>query len=89
MTDDEMSSRTRWLALLSVVLAAAALVTAGLFVLGGTFQTRQKLVLAIQPTQNPARILERAQELRSYLSSRLGVEVEVYVPTSYAAVIGP
>jgi phosphonate transport system substrate-binding protein len=87
MSNEVMPSRTRWLAVLSVVLAAAALVTAGLFVLGGTFQTRQKLVLAVQPTQNPAQILERAQELRSYLSSRLGVEVEVYVPTSYAAVI--
>ncbi len=66
---------------------AAALVIAGLFVLGVTFQTRQKLVLAIQPTQNPVQILEKAEELKEYLSREMGVEVEVYVPTSYAAVI--
>ncbi|MEM0454873.1 MAG: phosphate/phosphite/phosphonate ABC transporter substrate-binding protein, partial [Nitrososphaerota archaeon] len=48
---------------------------------------KEKLVLAVQPTQNPAQILERAERLKGYLSSRLGVEVEVYVPTSYAAVV--
>lgn len=81
-----MSSRNRWLLIAAVALVAAASISAGLLLLGQTAQ-RQKLVLAIQPTQNPAQILERAEQLRSYLSERLGVEVEVYVPTSYAAVI--
>jgi phosphonate transport system substrate-binding protein len=83
-----MALRSRWVLVLAVVLVAAASFSLALFVLGGTFfQPKQKLVLAIQPTQNPAQILERAQELKEYLANKLGVEVEVYVPTSYAAVI--
>lgn len=51
-------------------------------------QTRDEpIVVAIQPTQNPAAILERAQQLKEYLTAKLGRPVEVYVPTSYSAVI--
>ncbi len=82
-----MGPRARWPTVLITLIVVVASFTVGLFVLGQTNQSRQRLVIAVQPTQNPAQILERAQELKGYLSSRLGVEVEVYVPTSYAAVI--
>ncbi len=82
-----MGQRARWPTVLITLIVVVASFTVGLFVLGQTNQSRQRLVIAVQPTQNPAQILERAQELKGYLSSRLGVEVEVYVPTSYAAVI--
>lgn len=46
-----------------------------------------KLVLAIQPTQSPIEIQEASRSLKAFLEKRIGVPVEVYVPTDYAGVI--
>jgi phosphonate transport system substrate-binding protein len=50
-------------------------------------QQREKLVIAVQPTLTTTTILQQAKPLESYLESKLGVDVEIYVPTSYAAVV--
>lgn len=46
-----------------------------------------KIILAIQPTQNPLDIAESSKSLKEFLEKRLGIPVEVYVPTDYAGVI--
>ncbi|MFN3975220.1 MAG: phosphate/phosphite/phosphonate ABC transporter substrate-binding protein [Dehalococcoidia bacterium] len=50
---------------------------------------QQRLVLAIQPTMAASEMLEKAKPLEQFLERQLGgkVDVEVYVPTSYAAVV--
>lgn len=50
---------------------------------------KQRLVLAIQPTMAASEMLEKAKPLEQFLEAQLGgkVDVEVYVPTSYAAVV--
>ncbi|MCS7095398.1 MAG: phosphate/phosphite/phosphonate ABC transporter substrate-binding protein [Thaumarchaeota archaeon] len=74
-------------ALVLGVVAFAVLAVAALLMFLNQQQGEEPLVIAIQPTQNPAAILERSQQLKSFLSQRLGRQVEVYVPTSYSAVI--
>lgn len=46
-----------------------------------------KIVIAIQPTETAAEISPRAKELETFLESRTGADVEVLIPTTYAAVI--
>ncbi|MCS7145885.1 MAG: phosphate/phosphite/phosphonate ABC transporter substrate-binding protein [Nitrososphaerota archaeon] len=46
-----------------------------------------KIIIAIQPTQNPLDIAESSKGLKNFLEKRLGIPVEVYVPTDYAGVI--
>jgi len=46
-----------------------------------------RIILAVQPTQSPLDIAEQSRGLREFLEGRLGVTVEVYVPTEYAGVI--
>ncbi len=50
-------------------------------------QPTQKIVVAVQPTIASAEIIQRAKPLESFLEEKLGVDVEIYVPTSYAAVV--
>ncbi|MCS4539047.1 MAG: phosphate/phosphite/phosphonate ABC transporter substrate-binding protein [Thaumarchaeota archaeon] len=45
----------------------------------------QKLVIAIQPTEATTEIAPRAKQLEDFLESRLEVDVEIYIPTTYAA----
>lgn len=47
----------------------------------------QKLVIAIQPTEATTEITPRAKQLEEFLESRLEVDVEIYIPTTYAAVV--
>ncbi|MBI2305416.1 MAG: phosphate/phosphite/phosphonate ABC transporter substrate-binding protein [Chloroflexi bacterium] len=51
--------------------------------------TKQKLVVAIQPTLAAQEMLEKAKPLEKFLEDKLGpgVDVEVYVPLSQAGVI--
>ncbi|MEM2652491.1 MAG: phosphate/phosphite/phosphonate ABC transporter substrate-binding protein, partial [Candidatus Caldarchaeum sp.] len=62
-----------------------ALITSGLSLL--TNQPSQKIVIAIQPTIAASDILQRAKPVETFLEERLAVDVEMYVPTSYAAVV--
>lgn len=50
---------------------------------------RERLVVAIQPTMAVSDMLEKARLLERFLEERLGgkVDVEIYVPTTYAAVV--
>ena len=71
------------LSLIAAVIFAAVFAT--FFILQS--QGEEKLIVAVQPTQNPIDIRSRAEELRVFLEKRLGMPVEIYVPTNYAAVI--
>lgn len=46
-----------------------------------------KIVIAVQPTATPETLTADAKELREYLSQRLGREVEIIFPTTYAGVV--
>ncbi len=46
-----------------------------------------KLIIAVQPTNTPEKLTADAKDLEAFLSSRIGREVEVIFPTSYAGVI--
>jgi len=46
-----------------------------------------KLVLAVQPTSTPEQLTADAKDLREYLSKRLGREVEIVFPMTYAGVV--
>jgi len=48
---------------------------------------REKIVIAIQPTAPSAELLSRAKDIEQFLESRIDADVEIYVPTSYAAVV--
>jgi phosphonate transport system substrate-binding protein len=64
---------------LSVVLTAFASQAAA----------QQKLVIAIQPTLSSDEMLQKAKPLEKFIQEGLGgkIEVQVYVPSSYAAVV--
>lgn len=49
--------------------------------------TAEKIVIAIQPTSTPEEISSKAVELEQFLESRVGVDVEIRIPTTYSAVI--
>lgn len=46
-----------------------------------------KLVIAVQPTNTPEQLDADARELERFLASRLGRDVEIVFPTTYAGVI--
>src|SRR5262245_16607582 len=46
-----------------------------------------KLVLAVQPTSTPEQLTADAKDLREYLSKRLGRDVEIVFPMTYAGVV--
>jgi phosphonate transport system substrate-binding protein len=75
----------------TVILLTAGVVIGLLISTGFAILTQprptQKLVIAIQPTLAAAEALQRSKPLESFLEQRLGVDVEIYVPTSYAAVV--
>lgn len=48
---------------------------------------KSKIVLAVQPTEGVSDILGRAKQIESFLESRVGADIEIYIPTTYAAVI--
>ena len=64
---------------LALLLGACTPVPAG--------QSGGKIVIAVQPTTTPETLTADAQELREYLSQRLGREVEIIFPTTYAGVV--
>ncbi|MCS7206957.1 MAG: phosphate/phosphite/phosphonate ABC transporter substrate-binding protein [Dehalococcoidia bacterium] len=88
--------RHRWMLLL-IVLALVVGAGMGGFLIGGRSrggtspaqETPQRVVIAIQPTMSAAEMLEKARPLEQFLEQQLGgkVDVQIYVPTSYAAVV--
>lgn len=72
----------RWM---FVALLAVAVVLGGC---GGGKGEPQELVIAVQPTQQAAEMMEKARPIERFLEERLpGVDVKIFVPTSYAAVV--
>jgi len=63
---------------------AAALAGAAVGCAGGEEET---LVIAVQPTATQATLATQAAELEEFLSTRVGVKVELRFPTTYAGVI--
>jgi phosphonate transport system substrate-binding protein len=65
-------------------LIAATLLTV---TLSGCTATTEKIVLAIQPTDNPSRIEAQSKDLERFLEERTGYDVEVYLPLSYSGTV--
>lgn len=47
----------------------------------------EKLVFAFQPQENPEALAPNAEKLAEYLTKQTGIKAEVFLPTSYAAVV--
>ncbi|MEM0349600.1 MAG: phosphate/phosphite/phosphonate ABC transporter substrate-binding protein [Candidatus Caldarchaeum sp.] len=82
----------------TVAIKSIALITAGIIIgllLSAAFglvilqpQNKQKLVIAVQPTLSAAEVVQRAKPIEAFLEQKLpDIDVEIYVPTSYAAVV--
>ena len=70
---------------LLLLLLVAGLAAAGAVACGDG--TSQKLVIAILPTSTPEQLSAQASELEKFLEERVGVDVELRFPTTYAGVI--
>jgi phosphonate transport system substrate-binding protein len=66
----------------SVALAACAPVGTP-----GAPQAKAKLTIAVQPTATAAELTASAKELGSFLTTKMGREVELVFPTTYAGVV--
>jgi phosphonate transport system substrate-binding protein len=80
--------------LLGLVIAALGLLTAPFPVAAGSPPAPadragwpDRLVVAFQPQENTLALRPNAEAMTAHLSGRLGLEVRVYLPTSYAAVV--
>jgi len=84
-----MKRRTGLLAVLLTSFALAVfLIGSGAGAATGS-SGKDRLVIAIQPTQAASDMLAKAKPLEQFLEQELGgkVDVEIYVPSSYAAVV--
>lgn len=92
-----MSTRKLPPAIRPAVLIVAGLligIVSGYAVWGGAFTAsvqrtpgQPSIVIAIQPTASAQTIAPRAEELEQFLESRVDANIEVLIPTTYAAVI--
>jgi len=57
------------------------------FISIGSAKEQDKLVIAVQPTSTAEELSAQAKELESFLKNRLGQDVEIFFPTSYAGVV--
>lgn len=73
----------------AVALAIALALTAGCATPTGAPapQKAEKLVIAVQPTNTPEQLSADAGEMRAFLQQRLGRDVELVFPTTFAGVI--
>ncbi len=76
-----LALRFRYLVLLA---AGTVLVLLGVACGGGE---EKKLVIAVQPTSTPEQLNAQAKELEKFLEDRLGVDVELRFPTTFAGVV--
>lgn len=72
--------------LIAVGILLGALASAGVTAITQQ-QTKEKIVIAVQPTLSATSVLQQAKPLESFLEEKLGIDVEIYVPTSYAAAV--
>ncbi len=54
---------------------------------GNAYSAKETLVIAVQPTSTPEKLSAQATELEKFLEQRIGMEVELKFPTSYAGVV--
>jgi phosphonate transport system substrate-binding protein len=73
--------------LVGIVVGTGLGVASGFLLWGQTTTPRPRVVLAIQPTEAAAEIVARAQSLESFLEARVPADFEIYIPTTYAAVV--
>lgn len=70
------------------LIAILCVVALSAIACSGAPASKQKLVIAIQPTLAANEMLEKAKPIEQYLETKLGdVDVEIYVPLSQAGVI--
>ncbi|MCS7143060.1 MAG: phosphate/phosphite/phosphonate ABC transporter substrate-binding protein [Aigarchaeota archaeon] len=71
-----------------LVLAVVVIFSIAAYAIWLNDQNRiDRLIIAVQPTQNPVEIKELSRDLADFLSRRIGLPVEIYVPTDYTGVI--
>ena len=86
-------TRSRVLTILSVTVVLALLAgcggvsPTGAQPSGQSAQRAEKLVMAVQPTNTPEQLSADAGELRAFLQQRLGRDVDLVFPTTFAGVI--
>ncbi len=84
--------RTMLTAIVAVVLLLVVAGVAGYFYLSRSLEVKpeerapEKIVIVVNPIPRD-RVEAEARELESFLESRLGVDVELYFPTSIAAIV--
>lgn len=82
-----LTSRIAALTILLVMLGAGIGLGAGYLVWGPQKTPQSKIIIAIQPTEAVSEIIGRAKEVESFLEARVEADIEIYIPTTYAAVI--
>src|SRR3989304_1808375 len=88
MTQRVGSGRGGFMFVPKVLVVVLVLVLALLGACGPAFpQAPQNLVLAILPTATPETLAAESRELEAFLEARVGVDVEIRVPTLYAGAI--
>lgn len=79
-------------AAITAALATSAFVlclvgTPNAFASGAGSRPSSKWIIAVQPTATATALSDQAKELESFLESKLGRDIEVLFPTSYAGVV--
>lgn len=82
-----MGQRTHPLVTLAFLLAATIAVAACAPGAGPQAAKKDKIVIAVQPTATAETLSASAKELDEFLEKRLGREVELVFPTTYAGVV--
>jgi len=72
--------------ILHVLLLAPPLLTLGLFA-ACTGSSKPKIILAVQPSASITEVSASAKPIEAFLEERMDVDIEIYVPTTYAAVV--
>jgi phosphonate transport system substrate-binding protein len=72
---------------IGIVVGAGLGVARGFLLWGAASSSRPLVVVAIQPSEAAAEIVPRAQSLESFLEARVPADFEIYIPTTYAAVV--
>lgn len=70
---------------IAIILLSAVLITT--YFGQSSAEAKPKVTIAIQPTAQAEEMMTNAQELKAFLEARTGTEVEIFIPTSYSAVV--
>lgn len=82
-----LTSKVAAITILLVMLAAGVGLGAGYLAWSTQKSPQSKIIIAIQPTEAVSEIFGRARQIESFLESRIEADIEIYIPTTYAAVI--